>query len=59
MTPEKILSHEPEALTQEQRQFYFDNGYLLVESIVSQDWVERLINVTDEMGAAQPVLEQV
>ena len=49
MTPEKILSHKPEVLTQEQRQFYFDNGYLLVESIVSPDWVERLIDVTDEM----------
>ena len=49
MTPEKILSHKPETLTQAQRQFYFDNGYLLVESIVSSDWVERLIDVTDEM----------
>ena len=49
MTPEKILSYKPEVLTQEQRQFYFDNGYLLVESIVPQDWVERLIDVTDEM----------
>ena len=49
MTPEKILSHKPEVLTQEQRQFYFDNGYLLVESIVPPDWVERLISVTDEM----------
>ena len=49
MTPEQILSHKPETLTQAQRQFYFDNGYLLVESIVPQDWVERLIDVTDEM----------
>jgi ectoine hydroxylase len=50
MTPEKILSYKPRVLTQEQRQFYFDNGYLLVESIVPQDWVERLIDVTDEMA---------
>ncbi len=49
MTPEEILSHKPEVLTQAQRQFYFDNGYLLVERIVPQDWVDRLIDVTNEM----------
>ena len=49
MTPEKILSHKPRTLTQEQRHFYFDNGYLLVENIVPQDWVQRLIDVTEEM----------
>ena len=56
MTPEKILSHKPKALTQAQRQFYFDNGYLLVERIIPQDWVERLIDVTGWNGAAQPFL---
>ena len=49
MTPEKILSHKPGVLTQAQRQSYFDNGYLLVERIVPQDWVERLIDLTNEM----------
>ena len=45
MTPEQILSQEPLALTQEQRQFYFDNGYLLVENIISQEWLQRLLEV--------------
>ena len=49
MTPEKILSYKPEVLTQEQRQFYFDNGYLLVERIVPLNWVEHLLDVTNEM----------
>ena len=48
MTPEQILSHNPVALTQQQRQFYFDNGYLLVERIVPQELVKRLIDVTNE-----------
>lgn len=42
MTPEEILSHEPRVLPQKQREFYFENGYLLVEKIVGDDWLERL-----------------
>ena len=49
MTPEEIMSHKPTALTQEQRQYYFHKGYLLVERIVPQNWVERLIDITNEM----------
>lgn len=49
MKPEDILAHDPLVLTQEQRQFYFDNGYLLAESIIPEDWVKRLIDVTEEM----------
>jgi ectoine hydroxylase len=49
MTPEEILAHESKVLSQAQREFYFDNGYLLVESIVPAEWVERLRAVTDEM----------
>ncbi len=49
MTPEKILSYEPVVLTEAQRQSYFEKGYLLVERIVPEDWVARLIEITDEM----------
>ena len=49
MTPEKILSYEPVVLTQAQRRSYFEKGYLLVERIVPEDWVARLIEITDEM----------
>ena len=30
MTPDEVLKHEPKILSDEQRRFYFDNGYLLV-----------------------------
>ena len=34
MQPDEVLAHEPRVLTQEQREFYFENGYLLVEAVV-------------------------
>ena len=49
MTPEKILSYEHVVLTEAQRRSYFEKGYLLVERIVPEDWVARLIEITDEM----------
>ena len=49
MTPEDILSHPPCVLTQKQREFYFDNGYLLLEKIVPDDWLEKLRATTDAM----------
>ena len=49
MTPEKILSHTPVVLSAEQRKSYFEDGYLLVERIVPQEWIDRLLEVTDEM----------
>ena len=51
MTPEQVLDIPPKVLTQAQRQSYFENGYLLVESIVPMDWIERARAVTDEMVA--------
>ena len=58
MTREEILTHDPVLLTQEQREFYFDNGYLLVERVVPQEWVDRLIEVTDEMIERSRALEK-
>jgi len=49
MTPEEVLSIPPKVLTREQRESYFRNGYLLLEGIVSDDWLERLRAGTDEM----------
>lgn len=49
MTPEEVLSQEPRVLTRAQREFYFENGYLLLERIVPDAWIERLRAVTDEM----------
>lgn len=42
MTPAKILSHAPRILTQAQREFYFEQGYVKAESVIPFAWVERL-----------------
>lgn len=49
MTPEDILNHAPNVLSQEQRQFYFDRGYLKVEGIIPRDMLDALRAATDEM----------
>jgi ectoine hydroxylase-related dioxygenase (phytanoyl-CoA dioxygenase family) len=49
MLPEDVLAHDGRVLTQAQREFYFEHGYLLVPSVVSADWLGRLRAVTDEM----------
>jgi ectoine hydroxylase-related dioxygenase (phytanoyl-CoA dioxygenase family) len=46
MTPEQVLAVESKVLTQAQREFYFEHGYLLLERVVPADWVERLLAVT-------------
>ena len=47
MTPDAILGHSPKTLTQSQREFYFENGYLLLEKYIPQDWLDRLWEVTN------------
>ena len=34
MTPEQVLLLKPRLLTQKQREFYFENGYILLEKIL-------------------------
>ncbi len=49
MTPEDVLAQVPRILTQAQRKAYFENGYLLLERVLSDEWIERLRQATDEM----------
>src|SRR2546423_7571822 len=56
MQPEEVLAHEPRVLTREQREFYFDNGYLLVEAVVDDEWLGRLRAATEEMIDRSPAL---
>ena len=49
MTPEDILAIKPRVLTQKQREFYFENGYILLEKFLPDSWIERLRTATDEM----------
>ena len=48
MTPEEILSHPPRVLTQAQRESYFERGYVMVERLISDDWLSRLNSLTRE-----------
>ena len=48
MTPEEVLSHPARVLTRKQREDYFSNGYLAVESLFSPDEVARIRAVVDE-----------
>jgi len=41
MTPDQILAHEPVTLTQEQRVKYFDEGGIVVPSLVGEPWLGR------------------
>ncbi|MDC0934907.1 phytanoyl-CoA dioxygenase family protein [Pirellulales bacterium] len=49
VTPEQILAAPPRGLSQQQRQFYFANGYVLLEKIVPTEWMDRLTHATREM----------
>ncbi len=49
MRIDEIIEYPSNTLSDEQRHFYFENGYLLLERVVPKNWLERLRNVTDEM----------
>ena len=49
MTPEQVLACPPRVLTQAQREFYFSEGYLLLERILPDEWIQRLRAATDEL----------
>jgi len=46
MKEEEVLSFPAKILDQAQREFYFDQGYLIVESLLSETWLEKLRSVT-------------
>ena len=48
MTPDDVLGQPPTLLGQDQRESYFENGYLLLEGVVPDEWVERLLEVTSD-----------
>ncbi|MGE0734095.1 MAG: phytanoyl-CoA dioxygenase family protein [Alphaproteobacteria bacterium] len=49
MTPEQILGYTPRVLSQKQREAYFADGYILLERILPNEWVEKLRATTTEM----------
>jgi ectoine hydroxylase-related dioxygenase (phytanoyl-CoA dioxygenase family) len=49
MTPEQVLAISPRVLTQSQREFYFTEGYILLEKVIGEEWLAKLRAATDEM----------
>jgi ectoine hydroxylase len=49
MTPEQVLAIPPRVLTQPQREFYFREGYILLEKAIGDDWIRRLRAATEEL----------
>src|SRR5437763_12802771 len=47
MTPEAILSHPARVLSQAQRRDYFADGFVAVPGLISPDWLDRLIALSD------------
>ena len=59
MTPEKVLEHPAKVLSDDQRRFYFEHGYLHLDGFVSDDWLDRLWAVTNRFHRGQPGLHGV
>lgn len=49
MTPEQILAIPPQVLSQAQREFYFREGYVMLERVIDQGWLAKLRAATDEL----------
>lgn len=49
MTPEEVLAQPPRVLSQQQRESYFTDGFIVVEKVIPDDWLEKLRAVTEEM----------
>lgn len=47
MKSERILARPPRVLSRKQREFYFENGYLLLEGFVSREWLDRIWEVSN------------
>ena len=49
MSPEQILSHPPKVLSQEQRQDYFEFGYVNVEGLIPKNTLVELRRMIDKV----------
>ncbi|MEX0695396.1 MAG: phytanoyl-CoA dioxygenase family protein [Rhodospirillales bacterium] len=49
MKVEDILAIKPVILKQAEREFYFENGYLLLEKAINDEWLEKLRATVDEL----------
>ncbi|MBO0874749.1 MAG: phytanoyl-CoA dioxygenase family protein [Pseudonocardia sp.] len=49
MLVDEVRRTAPKIVTEEQREFYFANGFLLLEEVIPADWLARLRRATDQM----------
>ena len=42
MTPQEVLSHPPRILSQEQREAYFEQGFVLCKGLLDGQWLTRM-----------------
>ena len=49
MTPEQILAIPPRVLKQSQREDYFNDGFIILERAIGEDWIAKLRKATDEL----------
>ncbi len=47
MTPDAIRAHKPIVLTSAQRETYFETGFLAVENLIPDAWLQRLNALSD------------
>ena len=57
MQVERIRATPPRMLDERRREFYFDNGYLALESYVPEEWLARLRQATEEMVERSAALD--
>ena len=49
MTPEQIVKIPARVLSQQQREDYFTNGYILLERFIGDEWLKKLRDATNEL----------
>ncbi|MEL7256751.1 MAG: phytanoyl-CoA dioxygenase family protein [Pseudomonadota bacterium] len=49
MNHNEILSNPPRVLSQDERTFYFDQGYVVKERVIGQGWLDRLNAATNAL----------
>ena len=47
MTPDTIRTHKPTVLTEQQREAYFETGFLAVEGLIPAEWLRRLNELSE------------
>ena len=43
MSPEEVLAHPAKVLSHTQRVFYFETGYLLLDTFIDKEWMKKLL----------------